>query len=168
MIFISLGTISQPFPRMINLALFLEENLPKNQKIVVQHGHSSIFIHSQRIVTVPFLPFSKVQDYMSKSSFIICHGGPATIFQALSHHKVPYVLPRLSQFNEHVNDHQLYFCTFMQKKGLVKLIDSPDQLLQDIQQKHTVRFLEKKSSLNITKINQKLTRLVEKIVDKDQ
>ncbi len=61
-------------------------------------------------------------DYMRRARIIVAHGGPATIYQALVSGKIPWVLPREKRFGEHVNDHQVEFCRFMEQTGLVRII----------------------------------------------
>lgn len=48
---------------------------------------------------------------------VITHGGPASFLNVMSKGKIPIVVPRLSEFNEHVNNHQLIFVQQLIERG---------------------------------------------------
>ena len=56
---------------------------------------------------------------MSKASFIITHGGVGSIISSLKLNKKVIAVPRLSKYNEHVNDHQLQIIEDFDKQGYI-------------------------------------------------
>ncbi|CCF26446.1 Putative glycosyl transferase [Leuconostoc citreum LBAE C11] len=50
-----------------------------------------------------------MQQLLEEARIIITHGGPASFLSVLSQGKKPIVVPRLTKFGEHVNNHQLTF-----------------------------------------------------------
>jgi UDP-N-acetylglucosamine transferase subunit ALG13 len=101
----------------------------RDEKIVYQYGHTPPTINPNHNVELhPFISHELLMKYMRSARVIICHGGPATIFQALSFGKIPFVLPRKKRFGEHVNNHQIDFCNFMAERSLVKIITTEKQL----------------------------------------
>ena len=67
------------------------------------------------------MPFAAIQDHMARARVVITHGGPASIMQALSHGKVPIVVPHQPQFGEHVDDHQVRFSRRVADRVIVVL-----------------------------------------------
>ena len=41
---------------------------------------------------------------ISNSHVVISHGGAGTIFQCLQNNKIPIIIPRLSNYDEHINE----------------------------------------------------------------
>lgn len=121
MIFVTVGTTPFPFLRMRSLVKEIVENQKGKEEIVFQHGATPNAKHNA-VKNYHTLSHPKMKEYMVKARVIVCHGGPATIYQALEAGKIPYVLPRKKEFGEHVDDHQTYFCSFMEEKRLVYVI----------------------------------------------
>lgn len=122
MILVTVGSTLFPFQRMTTLVEHLAHSLPAKEKIIYQYGHAAPHFLSSRIQAHAFLPHTTLIHYMKRSHIIICHGGPATIYQALSFGKIPWVLPREKQFGEHLNDHQVDFTDFMRAHKLIQVI----------------------------------------------
>ena len=55
------------------------------------------------------IDYEKMQQYLKEARVVITHGGPASFMAPLSMGKIPIVIPRQKQFEEHVNDHQVDF-----------------------------------------------------------
>jgi UDP-N-acetylglucosamine transferase subunit ALG13 len=114
LIFATVGTHEDPFDRLI-AAL---DALDTDEEIVVQYGYSS---PPKRCRGESMMPFDAIQDHMARARVVITHGGPASIMQALSHGKVPIVVPRQPQFGEHVDDHQVRFSKRVADRVIVVL-----------------------------------------------
>lgn len=55
---------------------------------------------------------------VKKSDIVITHGGPSSFIMALQFEKVPIVVPRKKEFDEHINDHQYEFVkTISERSG---------------------------------------------------
>jgi len=149
MILVTVGSTLYPFARMTTLVEHLAHSLPDNESIIFQYGHANPHFLDTHIKPHSFMPHAMILSYMRRARIIICHGGPATIYQALSFGKIPWVLPREQQYGEHLNDHQKDFARFMQSHKLIHII-TPDTPLSRI---HT-------ASVNIEPIRKKNAQLI--------
>ena len=122
MILISVGSTLFPFQRMTTLVEHLAHIRPENEKIIFQYGNTPPHFLDSRVEAHAFIPHAKLMRYMASARVIICHGGPATIYQALSFGKIPWVLPRQKRYGEHLNNHQVDFATFMARHTLVHIV----------------------------------------------
>lgn len=121
MILVTVGTI--PFP-MNRMSRFVELLAGKTgDHIVYQYGHSRI--PEEKIGSLELyreMPYLRFRQVMKKADTVICHGGPATIFQALEAGKKPFVLPREQKYGEHVNDHQVCYTEYLYYKHMISLL----------------------------------------------
>lgn len=103
MILVTVGTHEQPFDRLIAAA----GRLPGDEAVLVQAGVSRLA--PSRCEVVDWLDPDALQAAMREARIVVCHGGPATIFEAVACGHVPIVVPRDPRHREHVDDHQLRF-----------------------------------------------------------
>jgi UDP-N-acetylglucosamine transferase subunit ALG13 len=99
-IFATLGTHHDPFPRLIRAL----EALP-SAALVVQHGHSGAPSGASR--SVSFLPFAEMIEHIRNADVVITHAGVGSILLCLRNGRKPLVVPRLHKHGEHVDDHQV-------------------------------------------------------------
>jgi len=155
MILVTVGSTRFPFKRMDTLVSELIKLHPSGEKIIFQHGKITPTDHGKSITMYPFMKQSKLLSCMKRARLIICHGGPGTIYQALSFKKTPWVLPRKKQFKEHLTDHQVSFCQFMKRRGLVNVISDRTPLSDILKgsqrtppvHKHDTKLIEYLSTL---------------------
>ncbi|HUD19174.1 MAG TPA: glycosyltransferase [Patescibacteria group bacterium] len=119
MILITVGTTPFPFRRMVDLVEQLILIRKHNEAIIFQHGDTACTLSGKNVFLYQTLPFQRMQRYIQKARVVVCQGGPATIYQAIAAGKIPFVLPREKKFGEHVNDHQVFYCDILKKRGLV-------------------------------------------------
>ena len=100
MIFVTLGTHQDPFPRLIEGLQRLE-----GHDLVVQHGHSPAPIHAAE--TADFLSFEQLLEQIRRADAVVTHAGVGSILTCLRLGRTPLVVPRQSRFGEHVDDHQV-------------------------------------------------------------
>jgi len=115
MIFVTVGTHEQPFNRLVKAVDDLKMSGKITDSVFIQTGYSTYI--PKACEYRDFISMIQMNEYMEKADVIITHGGPSSFIMALQHNKVPIVVPRLSKFNEHVNDHQLIFCNELLKKS---------------------------------------------------
>ena len=72
-----------------------------------------------------FVPSPDMRSRMEEADVVITHGGPSSFIEAMAAGKVPVVVPRRAEFNEHVNDHQADFVNEVaeRKGGIVPVYD---------------------------------------------
>ena len=122
MIFITVGTTPLPFRRMADLVDRLALVRKHNETIIFQRGDTPSLISGKNIFLYRYLPFMLMQRYIKNARVVICHGGPATIYQVTATGKNPFVLPRQKRFGEHVNDHQVFYCDMLKKRGIISSV----------------------------------------------
>jgi UDP-N-acetylglucosamine transferase subunit ALG13 len=118
MIFATVGTHEDPFDRLVEAL----DRLETDEEILIQSGYSTYRPHlAPRCAAEPMMGFAAIQAAMHRARVIVTHGGPASIMQALTHGKVPIVVPRQSAFREHVDDHQVRFARRIGARVIVVL-----------------------------------------------
>ena len=93
---------------------------------------------------------------------IITHGGPASFIMPLQEGKIPIVVPRQLQFNEHVNDHKVEFARAVAERmgNIIPVYDIKDlaQAIADYDGK-VGRMANSGLNSNNQQFNQQLERI---------
>lgn len=108
MIFVTVGTHEQQFNRLVRAMDELRENGSLDEDIIIQTGYSTYeprFCKWNRLFS-----YQDMFRLVAESRIVVTHGGPSSFIMPLQIGKVPIVVPRQKQFEEHVNDHQMEFC----------------------------------------------------------
>lgn len=108
-IFVTVGTHEQQFDRLIKAVDKYTKQ--SDADVLMQIGYSTYI--PKYCKWKRFLKFNEMEDNMRKADVVITHGGPSTFLQALSLGKVPIVVPRRAEFNEHINNHQVDFLKYL-------------------------------------------------------
>lgn len=114
MIFVTVGTHEQPFNRLIKCIDKMVEEGKIDEKVIIQKGYTEFepkYCESYKLIS-----FDDMQRYIQEARIVITHGGPASFFAPLSIGKIPIVVPRKKEYNEHVNNHQLEFLKEVKKR----------------------------------------------------
>ena len=129
MILVTCGTQQQQFTRLFEYV----EQLNIDDEVIMQLGHTQFNTRHQSY------DFStSFEEDIKRADIIITHGGVGTIMNGLLNNKKVIVVPRLSKYNEHVDDHQLEITSKLTNLGYIysansfeelkKLVDNIDQL----------------------------------------
>lgn len=122
MIFVTVGTHTQSFNRLLEEVDRLVEKGEIKEKVVAQIGHSSY--EPKNIEWFRFESFEKLNKLYKQSRIIIAHGGAGSILNGLSNNKPVIAVPRYEKYNEHVNDHQIDLVKKLeQKKKIIAVYD---------------------------------------------
>ena len=114
MIFVTVGTHEQPFNRLVKAIDELKENGIVTEDVVIQTGFST---YEPRFCRWSKLfPYQEMAKNVEEARIVITHGGPSSFIMPLQIGKIPIVVPRQKQFNEHVNDHQVDFVKAVAEK----------------------------------------------------
>ncbi|MCG7314005.1 glycosyltransferase [Priestia flexa] len=131
MIFVTVGTHEQSFNRLLEeIDLYAKERNISKQDIVVQTGYSDYQL--KYVTGEKMLSAADMQAYYEKADLILTHGGPGSMFPAWILGKPIIAIPRQVQFNEHVDNHQVEFCKFAERKGKVRCVTDIKQLSREI------------------------------------
>lgn len=126
MIFVTVGTHEQQFDRLVKAVDDLKADGTLVEPVYIQTGYSTYepvhCAHSE------FVPFRQMKSYMEGADVVITHGGPSSFIEAMAAGKVPVVVPRRGDLDEHVNNHQVDFVHTVAERqgGIIPVFDVDD------------------------------------------
>lgn len=100
-----MGTHEQPFNRLVKAIDELKRNSVITEDVIMQIGFCSY--EPKYCEWSKFIPYQQMIKNVETAHIVITHGGPASFIMPLQIGKIPIVVPRQHQFEEHVNDHQV-------------------------------------------------------------
>ncbi|MCQ2519092.1 MAG: multidrug MFS transporter [Lachnospiraceae bacterium] len=164
MIFVTVGTHEQQFNRLIECIDELKTSGEISDEVVVQSGFSDYVPKSCKWQKL--FGYEEMSKLVSQADIIITHGGPASFIAALQVGKIPIVVPRKAAFNEHVNDHQVQFCTAVEEKyGNIILVEDISKLKETIQNYAEIVSLRTgKFESNNASFNSRFEEIVSKLI----
>lgn len=160
MIFVTVGTHEQPFNRLLEYIDKLKENGTITEEVIMQTGFSTYeprYCKWQKL-----FPYSEMVKMVEQARLVITHGGPSSFIMPLQVGKIPVVVPRKKEFNEHVNNHQLEFAKAVaERQGNIIVVEEIEQLGDLIvNYDKVVESMPAKLKSNNAKFNQEFERLV--------
>lgn len=166
MIFVTVGTHEQPFDRLVKKVDDLVAQGNIKEKVIIQTGFSTY--NASHCEAHKMMSFDKMQQALKDARIVITHGGPSSFIEALQFGKVPIVVPRREEYNEHVNDHQVDFTKLIEKRmnNIIPVYDIK-KLMESI--KNYNEIIKNKNageSSNNKQFNQNLEHIVNKLVEK--
>ena len=117
MILVMLGTQNNSFERLLKELDRLKEKKIIKEKIIVQAGYTKY--DSKNLEIFDFIDKDSLEKYQSQADIIITHGGVGSIISSLKKDKKVIAVPRLKEFDEHVNDHQKDIVESFSKNGYI-------------------------------------------------
>ena len=117
MILVMLGTQNNSFHRLLEEIDKLIENGKINEEVIVQAGYTKY--ESENMKIIDFVSNDEIEKLEQKASCIITHGGVGSIIGSIEKGKKVIAVPRLKQYGEHVNDHQLDIVESFDKLGYI-------------------------------------------------
>jgi UDP-N-acetylglucosamine transferase subunit ALG13 len=126
LVFVTVGTDHHPFARLIDS---IEKWAVRNPgaRVVVQHGTATAI---DGIECSPFLAPEQFHALLAEASAVVCPGGPGAIMETRLAGLRPIVMPRRSEFGEHVDDHQVAFSRFVASHDWVTLAEQDTDLVR--------------------------------------
>ena len=127
MIFVTVGTHEQPFDRLIRKVDELKRDGVIAEEVVIQTGYSTY--EPKYCQWSKLIPYEQMVKNVEEARIVITHGGPASFIMPLQMGKIPVVVPRQSQYGEHVNDHQVEFTrNVAENMGTIILVEAINEL----------------------------------------
>lgn len=134
MIFLTVGT-QFPFDRLVQAVDNVFDNGFIDEDIFAQIGDSSY--KPRNFESVNFLDNRLFNEWIQKASSIMGHAGMGTITMALDNDKPLLVMPRLKEYGEVVNDHQIAIARKFEQLGHVLVAYEKDELPNKIKELKT-------------------------------
>ena len=126
MILVMLGTQNNSFHRLLEEIDRLIEIGKINDEVIVQAGYTKY--KSQNMKIVDFVSNDEIEKLEQQADCIITHGGVGSIIGSIEKGKKVIAVPRLKQYGEHVNDHQLDIVESFDRLGYIIGITDVSQL----------------------------------------
>lgn len=127
MIFVTVGTHEQQFNRLIECVDHLVLTEVITEEVIIQTGFSTY--EPRYCKWSKLFPFSEMERYVAEARIVITHGGPSSFIMPLQIGKVPIVVPRKYEFDEHVNNHQVDFCNAVaERMGSIIVLEDVGKL----------------------------------------
>lgn len=124
MIFVSLGTNDKSFERLLKT---IDREIEKGNikdKVIAQSGYTKY--SSKNMDVFDLMPMDKFNKCVDDCDILITHGGVGTILDGLKKGKKIIAFPRLSKYQEHVNDHQIEIIDEFYNSGFILTGDVND------------------------------------------
>lgn len=162
MIFVTVGTHEQPFNRLVEYMDKWAES--HDEKVIMQTGFSTY--EPKHCEWSKLYPFETMKKLVDDARIVITHGGPSSFIMPLQVGKVPIVVPRVKELNEHVNDHQLDFAKAVaERQGNIIVVENIDELgdvIDNYDQK--VSALKNELSSNNDRFCSEFEKLIDNLV----
>lgn len=126
MIFITLGSQKFQFNRLlIEIDELIDRGCIK-EEVFAQIGYSDYY--PKRFKFKKFLDRSEFSHLIESSDILITHGGTGAIINGVKKNKKVIAAPRLKQFGEHVDDHQIEIVKQFTELNLISHVESMKDL----------------------------------------
>ena len=140
----------------------VEDKLIK-EEVIIQKGYTDYEL--QNCKSYKLIGYDEMSKYIEEARIVITHGGPASFIAPLSIGKVPIVVPRKKDFNEHVNNHQLDFAKEVENrmKNII-VAETKEEIkiaIEDYDKKVKLlsRDLESNNKMFITNLRKEIKKL---------
>ena len=132
MILVLLGTQNNSFYRLLEeVQKCIDEDIIKD-KVIVQAGSTKF--ESKDMEVFNLIEQDKFNILMEQADTIITHGGVGSIVTAVKLGKKVIAVPRLKQYGEHVNDHQIQIVETFSNQGFIKGIKDVSELKETLRE----------------------------------
>lgn len=163
MIFVTVGTHEQPFNRLVECMDGLKKDGTIAEEVVIQTGYSTYkpkYCKCQKL-----FPYQEMIKLVDEARIVITHGGPSSFIMPLQIGKTPIVVPRMYEFNEHVNDHQVSFAKAVEERmGMIIVVENMDKLGEIITHyDKIVGGMKSELKSNNKLFNEELEKIVDKM-----
>ena len=121
----TVGTHEQAFNRLVEyMDKWADEH---DEEVTMQTGFSTY--EPKNCQWSKLYPYSEMVEMVDKAQIVITHGGPSSFIMPLQIGKIPIVVPRKKEYDEHVNDHQVDFCNQVAKRqGNIIVVEDVSKL----------------------------------------
>ena len=130
MIFVTVGTHEQQFNRLVT---YMDKWAAEHdEEIVIQTGFSTY--EPKKAEWSKLYPYKTMIEMVDKARIVITHGGPSSFIMPLQIEKIPVVVPRKYELDEHVNNHQVDFSKAVaERQGNIIVVEDIEKLGETIE-----------------------------------
>lgn len=157
MIFVTVGSQKFQFNRLLKEIDRLIENNVINEEVFAQIGTSDY--KPKNYEFVDFMTQEKFTKKMEKADIIITHAGTGVIVNAVKKEKKVIAVPRLAQYGEHVDDHQIQLIDEFKQLNFIESVYEIEKLEEAIKNIRSKKF--NKYVSNTDKIIESIEKFLE-------
>ncbi len=163
MIFVTVGTHEQQFNRLIEFIDKMKQDGKIEDEVVMQIGYSTY--EPKYCKWDKLIPYSQMEQNVKNARIVITHGGPASFIMPLRMGKIPVVVPRQHDFDEHVNNHQVEFAKEVSERmhTIIPVVNIEELENIIINYDHIVGDMNHNISSNNARFNEELEKIVESL-----
>ena len=157
MILVTLGTQDKSFKRLLDAIQREIDNGNIKDRVVVQAGYTKF--ESKDMEIFDLIDRDKFSELIKDCDLLITHGGVGSILTGLKNNKKVITAPRLKEYKEHTNNHQLEIIEKFASKDLILPLydfDKLDDVLKEVK-----KFKPKKYQSN----TDSMIELIENYID---
>ena len=148
MIFLTVGTQYFGFERLVKEMDEISGKI--DEEVVAQIGSTKYKPKNMKYFTF-IEEEEKILELYKKARIIISHAGAGTILTVLWYKKPAIIVPRLKEFNEHIDNHQLELAEVLKKEGKAIIVYNIENLNDAINKTREIMF--KQSHKNQTLVD---------------
>ena len=161
MIFVTVGTHEQPFNRLVE---YMDKwAAGHDEEVIMQTGFSSY--EPKHCEWSKLYPYPQMVELVEKARIVITHGGPSSFIMPLQIRKIPIVVPRKKEFDEHVNDHQVAFSKAVaERQGNIIVVEDVEKIADTLDNyADIIRSMPSAINSNNAAFNEKLEKMVQEL-----
>ena len=157
MIFITVGSQKFQFNRILNEidALIGEKKL--SEEVFAQTGYSDYIPKNYKYKD--FLDRDEFKEVMGKCDKVITHGGTGAIIGAVKQGKKVIAIPRLKEYGEHVDNHQMEIVNQFSNMNLIFKVDDVSNIID------AIKSIENKEFNKYSSNTQNIISSIEKFIN---
>lgn len=164
MIFVTVGTHEQPFDRLLKCIDKMVEDGQIKEEVIVQKGYTDYEMKNCK--SSKLIPYEEMQSNIKNARIVVTHGGPASFLDPLKYGKIPVVVPRKKEYNEHVNNHQVEFSKEVERRMKNIIVVETDEEIKEaiLNYEKKIKKLNSKNNSNNKLFCEKLEQEIESIL----
>ena len=132
-VLVTIGSmVEKKFTRLFKIIDELcEERVLDGSQVIAQVGFDQY--QSSNFKCFDMIADEKFKKMIDESDLIIAHAGTGTVVSSLKKGKKVIIFPRMAQYDEHYDDHQLELAELFTKQGYVLQARNKEELKEHIQ-----------------------------------
>ena len=164
MIFVTVGTHEQQFNRLVEYVDRLKEEKIIDEEVIIQTGFSTY--EPKKCNFKKLIPYNEMVENIKKARIVITHGGPASFILPLQYSKVPIVVPRKLDFEEHVNNHQVDFVQLVSERmnNIIPVYEIGDLKYKILNYDEEIKKINNELKSNNEKFNTELENIINELL----
>jgi len=149
LIFVTIGMHPEGFERLIRKMDEIAGRI--KEEVVMQIGGTKYTPKNAK--HFDFTTEQKIKELCQKARVVVIHGGVGTILDALEQATSVVAVPRLKEYGEVIDDHQLYLVQELERAGKVTAVYNVEKLEDALKKVSTkaVRLVKDKRLVNALK-----------------